>query len=527
VALLLALALPIEPSLSVRTPEDSQLAAARKLVHTVPLGKRSLDTKAYLDEAWEVKGRSGLVFNSGLSWNSTARQWSLRSTLSDQAQKSIAHYASWTAIPARFAVNVAETYRELDKIDELAKFYGAFLKVHFTTLGSLRKTTSGEVQQTMLGRELGPDSTQTLAWYWKQGDGGVILRECYLCNADYFYPAARLLRLIARLSPGERTAAMKQFAGDYTPLLVNDHVLRPGFTDRMRQDLQSAASGSQKQILIEDEIDAIGTAAEILGAYAADSKLVAISDTDRSRLKDLVSVGVARFQLSRTLSTDADGRKCASYLNGDYDWHEDMAYARYQGESFPRPDQKAQAQGASWDISHFSLIPLVLWSLFQNKQGTGVDFPTLADLNYISNQYAFHVFRGDLQRPLFSNFFDGSDGWYRVNYSGRSNYGIAPSRYCNMFDPSHGCTSVAGIYSWGLLAYLNADVARVQIALIDLARSNDPAIACFQKACFRERYYWYGESSFSFLDPGGETEYPPALLVVLSDLVLSLSQAPG
>ena len=507
------------------TGDDSSVVAARRLVHSISVAGKSIATKTYLDQAWEVKARSGLVVNSGLVWNSATRQWSQKSTLPDDALKAIAHYASWTATPARYAINVAETYRELDKIDELAKFYSAFLKVHFTTLGDLRKISASDIKQKMLGPELGPDAARTLAWYWKQRDGSVTLRECYLCNADYFYQAARLARLIAALQTSERTSAMQQFVADYVPLIVKDHVLRPNFTDRMKQDLDASAAGGKKQILIEDEIDAIGIAAEILGAYQSDRRLVTIADSDVAKLKALVSAGVARFQLSRTLIKDANGRECASYLNGDYDWHDDMAYARYEGEAFPNPAQKAPSQGASWDISHFSLIPMVLWSLFETKKGTGVDFPQQTDLAEIGNQYAFRVFEGDFKRPLFKNFFDGSDGWYRVSYSGRSNYGIAPSRYCNMFDPSHGCTSIAGIYSWGFLASSNPDIARVQIALTDLARSTDPSIACFQKDCFRERYYFYGGSSFSFLDSDSNIQYPPALLVVLSDLVVSFSKS--
>jgi hypothetical protein len=262
----------------------------------------------------------------------------------------------------------------------------------------------------------------------------------------------------------------------------------------------------------------------MLGAQACDSKLVGIDDADAAKLKGLIRTGVDRFQFSRTLNKDAEGRFSASYFNGDYDWHEDMEYAQYEGESFPTPAQKARAQGASWDISHFSLIPMFLRSLFDNKQATGIEFPQKADLEYIGNQYVFHVFEGDRKKPLFKNFFDGSDGWYRVNYSGRSSYGIAPSRFCNMFDPSHGCTTIAGIYSWGLLAGLNLDISRVQMALIDLARSGDASIACFQRQCFRERYYAYAETSFSFLDADGHIQYPPALVVVLSEFVLSLSE---
>jgi hypothetical protein len=88
-----------------------------------------------------------------------------------------------------------------------------------------------------------------------------------------------------------------------------------------------------------------------------------------------------------------------------------------------------------------------------------------------------------------------------------------------MFDRSHSCITIAGIYGWGLLSPFHSGIARIQSALLDLARSNDPAIACFQPQCFRERYYRYAEFSFSFLDAQENIQYPPALIVLLSQWV--------
>lgn len=498
-------------------------SSPKTVFQSIAVGGKNIDTRSYLDQAWELKARGGLTSNSGLSWDANAREWRLQTKLPDETLQAIAHYASFTANAARFGINVAQAYRELDKMDELAKFYSAFLKNYFTTLGELRKTSRPEIKQKLLGSEIGPDSARTLAWYWKQPDGSIILRDCYLCNADYFYPAARLVRTIAALKPAERTAGMNQFVSEYVPLLVKDHILRPNFAERMRAEMNPVSPSYKKQIMIADEIEAVATAAEVLGADAYDPKLVTLADADVSKLKELVRAGVDRFQFSRTLSKDVGGRSAASYFNGDYDWHEDLEYGRYEGESFPTAAQKAKAQGASWDISHFSLIPMFLRSLYDNKQASGIDFPQKTDLEYIGNQYVFHVFEGETKKPLFKNFFDGSDGWYRVNYSSRSNYGVAPSHFCNMSDPSHACITIAGIYSWGLLAPFHPDIARVQTALIDMARSNDPSIACFQPQCFRERYYRYAEMSFSFLDQDGNTQYPPALIMVLSELVLSFS----
>jgi len=493
-----------------------------KLAQSFVVNGKAIDTKSYLDQAWEAKGRPGLFYSGGMNWDPKSRQWQPTPVLPADFSKAVAHYASFTAPAGAIAVSIAGTYHEVELADELAKFYSAFLHAYFTTLGDLRRTNSPEIKQKLLGPELGPDSTRTLAW-WADSNGGVILRECYLCNEEFFIPVAGLMEVIAKLKPAERTPAMTQFVVEYVPILLNDHILRPDFAQLMRDQMNHTSAHLKRPNMSEEEIGVVTAAAVLLGADVADRQLVRLTGDGRAKLRDLVKVGVERFQFSRTLITDSEGRTCASYFNGDYDWLEDFDYAGYQGEQFPVPANKAKVKGKGWDISHFNVVPVFLRALYNHRAATGVDFPQKTDIEYIGNQYAFHVFEGDYKKPLFRNFFDGTDGWYRVGYLGRSGYGVAPSQYCSMFDRSHSCLTIGGIYGWGLLAPFHPGLARIQSALLDLARSNDPAIACFEPQCFRERYYRYADFSFSFLDGQGNLQYPPALLVLLSELAASFS----
>ena len=343
-----------------------------------------------------------------------------------------------------------------------------------------------------------------------------------LNSAEYFVPVAGLLEVIAKLKPAERTPAMTQFVAEYVPILVTDHILRPNFAQEMRDQMGPNSANLKRRNMSEEEIGVVTVAASVLGANASDPKLVILASDDRAKLKDLVKVGVDRFQFSRTLTKDADGRTCATYFNGDYDWLDDFQYAGYHGEKFPTPADKAPVKGAGWDIGHFDVVPVLLRTLYDNRAATGVDFPKKEDINYIGNQYTYHVFEGDYKKPLFTNYFDGNDGWYRVGYLERSGYGVAPSHYCDMSDRSHSCATIGAIYSWGLLASFHPGIAKVESALLDLARSNDPSIACPQPQCFRERYYKYADFSFSFTDAQGNIQYPPALIVILSGLIQPL-----
>jgi hypothetical protein len=509
------------PSFPAQQAASDELS---NLAHSFVVNGRTIDTKSYLDQAWEAKGRPGFFSNGGMNWDPQTRQWHVKpaAALPPDFSKAVAHYASFTNIAGALGVSIAATYHEVDLADELAKFYTAFLHANFTTLGELRKTNSPQIKQKLLGPELGPDSTRTLAW-WADSSDGVTLRECFLCNEEYFVPVASLLELIAKLKPAERTPAMTQFVAEHLPLLVNEHILRMNFADLMRKQMIPGSANLKRPNMSEEEIGVVTAATSVLGADAADPKLVALTSEQRAKLKDLVNVGVERFQHSRTLTKDSEGRTCATYFNGDYDWHDDFAYVGYHGEKFPTPTDKAKVKGTSWDIGHFNVVPVLLRTLYDNRAATGVNFPQQADIEYIGNQYAFHVFEGDYKKPLFTNFLDGTDGWYRVSYLDRDGYGIAPSRYCSQFDRSHTCATIGAIYGWGLLASLHPGITKVDSALLDLARSSDPTIACSQPQCFRERYYRYADFSFSFLDAQGNIQYPPALIVVLSQLVLPVS----
>lgn len=492
------------------TPEEEFSQLRRSFV----VNGRTIDTKSYLQQAWEAKGRPGLFSNGGMDWDGKTRDWRVKPGLPPDYFRGIAYYASFTAPAGSIAVSIAGAYHEPELMDELAKFYTAFLHANFTTLGDLRKTSSPQIKQKQLGVELGPDSTRTLAW-WQEADGGVILRECYLCNEQYFIPVAGLIELIARLKPAERTPAMAQFVSEYVPILVHDHILRLNFAQEMRE--QMSHSGQPKRPnMSEEEIGAVNAAAGLLGADAADRKLIALTADDRARLKDLVKTGVERFQFSRTLTTDSQGRLCAVYFAGDYDGTDDFQFANYEGEKFPTATDKTKVKNKAWDTGHFNVVPAFLRTLYDHRDATGVDFPKKTDLELVANQYVYHVFEGDYKAPLFTNFFDGTDGWYRVSYLGRSGYGIAPSRYCSTFDRSHTCLLPGAAFDWGLLAPFHAGLAKTQLALLELARSKDPAIACFEPQCFRERYYRYADFSFSFVDAVGSLQYPPALLILLS-----------
>jgi hypothetical protein len=497
-----------------------------------PTWKELLPRPDYLQRAWEIAGRAWLQRYSGLKWNDKIGNWELDPQW-PHAETGVGPQAYYLEYAARGAVNLALVAHDIRLMDELAGFYLAYLK-RFTTLGALRGKQSPRTSTELLDNQ-GPDTARTLGWVEKTADHKERVRECTLCNSQFFHPAARLIRAISTLSGSERTPVMKQFISAYVPLIIRDHLFRLVYEARWNywgaRDLPKeliniwrAIIGatappklSYQHAMLDRDLWLIATAAEVLGANANDPELVPLSPDESARLREIVGVGVQLFRKKRTLyldTRDFQGRvvRSASYFNGDFDDHADMAYAGYEGSGFPRPAEKRRPHGGSWDISHFYRVPVFLRSLWDNRKATGLSFPQANDIRLVINQYVYRVFQGDFDRPLFRNFFDGRDGWYRVGYHGPA-FGYPPSRDCDMRDKNRPCLTVAGVFGWGLLSFMHEDLAKLQFALMSLAARSDPATVAF-----RDRYYTYNGESFAFSDTHGGVKYPFLLFAVLADV---------
>ena len=119
------------PSLPApRATSETELASLAK---SFVLNGKTIDTKSYLDQAWEVKGRPGFFYSGQMNWDAKTRQWHVKPDPLPDFSKAVAHYASFTATAGSLGINIARTYHEVDLADELAKFYNTFLHANFTT----------------------------------------------------------------------------------------------------------------------------------------------------------------------------------------------------------------------------------------------------------------------------------------------------------------------------------------------------------------------------------------------------------
>jgi len=548
----------------------------------------------YLRQAWLVEGVwflsfAGMQFDPGQTAWSTRGDWLYGpNRLNDPATEkyfTVGAQLEQTEQGLRQGVNEAEGHNDLQMIDELADYYTHFLTstANVTLPGDSQPTTLGARVMTldqvdMLGGNqqlrISTDridnswlvtpwlgSTQTIVTISGDDVQGYVLAECQLCNFIFLSPAAELIRLISRVPAENRKPHMEPFVNTYVPFLVNDQLLRSmynakvelgdcaashggpfdiegpvswyeGFTYRLAHGIPDSmpARDLECYAMFNNDLYAVGMAADILGANANDPNLVQLDGLKQQALQDAVTAAVAYFQLKGHIHHGVDfANRSAigvSYFDGDFAYLD--RYACYTTSLFPTAPcdppgiQPNPNPLISWDYSHYGILPMFLRTLFDNKKVLGAsaagNFPQPSDLQLAANQLIYNVMHNDTdssarQRPIFSNYMDGTDGWYRVGYHG-PDFGYPPSIYCNArlaaMDPPQGrpCVGPVPVGSWGGLANFNQDLDQIEQNVVSLAQSYNA------NQSFLDQYYFYA-LPFSFWDSAEQVTYPPALQNIL------------
>ena len=136
-----------------------------------------------------------------------------------------------------------------------------------------------------------------------------------------------------------------------------------------------------------------------------------------------------------------------------------------------------------WDISHARRLVHALDALQRNRAALTwvfrvdeANIPPTDVTDAFAGAMIARVWNGDGQRPLFRNYLNGANGWYRVGYS--------PTGGCNEGKPPYGLSEsfmTGGYASWGIYRPLISDLGH---RLYDLVNSSDAG----DKA-FVARYY--------------------------------------
>lgn len=172
----------------------------------------------------------------------------------------------------------------------------------------------------------------------------------------------------------------------------------------------------------------IAGVAQVVAAYHQAPEQVPISSEDlsiyKAYLSEAESLLKSRIEL-RPIHTAQGILEGFAFDNGLYRDNKDHRWALYNGAAFPPSSLKPKTPtDASWDLSHARRFFFVFNALDQAKEGAGLTLDYQRYLDALAHQFC-HVVYADTVRHLFSNYLNGDNGWYRVDYHGKG-FGYPP-----------------------------------------------------------------------------------------------------
>ncbi len=311
--------------------------------------------------------------------------------------------------------------------------------------------------------------------------------ESVLVSSQFLYASSRLVRVTAEMPIP--TPSLSRFVDKAVAAIVDDHYRRwidgipglPGsfqvrgwgcntgtFSHREHlQNLQARRYGTAAlpgppatpagycNAMTDTDLWIVAGTMEILAANRRSPTRVPLDAATRTAFESYVALGLAvvkgRFGAT-TVSSPAGPVQGMVFDPGGFDGHPDMAYTGYTDTSpacrtctavgqctcpeFPgwvTPAPSAPRlppqplSGVAWDISHARRLVSVFDSFRRHRSLVPAVTFTDTEALAFARQVAFGVWNGDLVNPQFTTFFDGTNGWYRVNYSSRSAFGYPPN----------------------------------------------------------------------------------------------------
>jgi hypothetical protein len=327
-------------------------------------------------------------------------------------------------------------------------------------------------------------------------------QESILSSAQFLYALSDAVSIIVDIKKENRTPIMQEALKRFIPLIIGHYnrwiFQTPGLfqvrNSNCRLDGEYVQTGMNHFELINKKLDRklangkspaycnavtdtdiwiIAGAVNILCIYTKDKSLVPVASADYIKLLNYVKTGVKLIQ-SRFIYRDVKNLaglpvKGAIFEPGDGN-DPGYEFAGYTGEEFPKTissfKTNYKAKDISWDLSHARRFVHVFETLMKSKDVLGLDFPTEDHMERMVNQLIYGTFNRDFKKPLFTNFMDGSNGWYRVGYDKREGFGYGP------WDVS--IAALTGGY--GFWSRYNNDVQKVFLAIMEMLKSNDPEI---------------------------------------------------
>lgn len=206
--------------------------------------------------------------------------------------------------------------------------------------------------------------------------------------------------------------------------------------------------------------------------------------------------------LARTFLTKTSEGMRAEVDKGFWRYHFDNRYADYADSISPvgwekesngewkmktqvKWDSAYLAYDAGWDISHARRLVPALETLVRNRENIkkvwGYDNPAfdpIALCEAYANQIVEKIWNGNMDYPLFSNFWSGDNGWYRVAYANQTGGQFAGY-------PPYGLTTSipdGGYPVWGTF---NPTLNTIFRNIFELSQADDPKATSFMSQYYQ------------------------------------------
>ncbi len=376
-------------------------------------------------------------------------------------------------------------------------------------------------------------------WVDKQKPVG---QEIILYSAQFLYLLSDTVRIIADIKKDKRTPIMKEALNKFIPLLI-EHYDRwiygtPGpfqvrgwscrfdgkyvpaamnhqefITKKLVNRLGNGESPAYCNAVDDTDMWILAGVANVLAVYKKHQDLVSITPEEYKKLLIYVKTGTklleSRFSYTKLKNFDGMPVVGAVFEAGARDESSGYAFARYNGQEFPKnpstDKSRYRGKNVGWDLSHARRFVHVFDTLMKSKESLGLEFPTKELLGKMANQLVYGTFNRDFQKPLFTNFMDGTNGWYRVDNSGQSGFGYGPwdmSLY--VFEGGYGFWSI-----------YNDDLKRIFLGFLDMLDSKDPAIRKhiiehYETNCWRQ---YKRSRDFGYQDGDEENRHTRSLFI--------------
>jgi hypothetical protein len=281
-------------------------------------------------------------------------------------------------------------------------------------------------------------------------DYGFLGKEVPLCSSQFLGLLGALATNVSENTlPNQRTTAEKTFlTNTFNTMAVHlNRWFTPNYFNRVNERLHMTPAdikdGSSRNFFTDVDLWYLTVLSDLSELQQSG---IQPAEDGKNAFKELQNKkdGIKKiFDLfmARTFLTKSSNGVRAEIDKGFWRNYFDNRYAKYTRPESPvswekdsngewkmitqvKWDSTYIAEDASWDISHSRRLVPALETFVRNRKNIkaiwGYDNPAfdpIALRRAYANQVVEKIWNGDINHPLFSNFWSGDNGWYRVAYA--------------------------------------------------------------------------------------------------------------